>query len=122
MGCMHGHFRGCTKVPQCLNNRDCLTFSGPRLHPSHTWKLFFQILLSAALNSWCTHAKEQKLTDKMHTAWKAFLGQVFSLMKLPPGPPCSVQGEVTSIRNQLKVQFAKDEKSEAEIPEMWQNR
>lgn len=82
----------------------------------------FQILLSAALNSWCTHAKEQKLTDKMHTAWKAFLGQVFSLMKLPPGPPCSVQGEVTSIRNQLKVQFAKDEKSEAEIPEMWQNR
>lgn len=85
---------------------------------------FLQILLSSALHSWCTHAKEHELSDKTQTAWKAFLCKVFNLVeqKLPVGM-CSIDGEVGAIRNKLKIQLVKEGSEEkTEVPEMWHNR
>lgn len=85
-----------------------------------------QLLLSSALYSWSINVKDCELTNKMQTAWKAFLFKAFRIIEeqLPSGP-FSTDDEVSALRSQLKAYYnVKTEGAETivEVPEAWEDR
>lgn len=113
---------GCSKVTRIRN-----TFVVRQPLP------LLQLLLSSALYSWSTQAKDYKLTDKMQVAWKAFFIKACNIIadKLPPGPSpspsCAMDSEVSTLRYQLKLYYKSEVKTKeiekiSEAPENWANR
>ena len=85
-----------------------------------------KLLLSSALYSWSAHAKKDpQISNKMQTAWKAFLLRIFTIIEehLPQGA-CPIDADITTLRNQLKDYYSKgeDDKKLTEVPEMWVDR